>query len=260
METRSSGELDLAAFSPVPRLPWSVMILEPAEAAFAPVNALTQRALLLIGITMLIAAVLGVLLARTITAPVQQLVKGAEEIGKGNLEYRIKVAARRDRQLARTFNQMTEDLQAITASRDELNKEITERKRAEEEIRQAERELEQRVVERTAQLERRNRELSVLYTISRAAAESLELEKTLNSAVEATLEALEIEIGGIYLLEPDGETLTLRVVRGVSDETARNLAGQIRRGHVRQGCRREEAAGPRCPGLSLRAIGALHRS
>ena len=63
----------------------------------------------------------------------------------------------------------------------------------------------------------------MLYTISRATAESLELEKTLNNAVEATLEALEIEIGGVYLLEPDGETLTLRVVQGVSDETARNL-------------------------------------
>jgi len=134
METRSSsGELALAAFAPVPRLPWSVVILEPAEAAFAPVNALTQRALLLIGIAMVIAAVLGVLLARTITQPVRQLVIGAEEIGRGNLEYRIEVAARDEiGQLSQAFNQMTENLQAITASRDELNREIAERKRAEE--------------------------------------------------------------------------------------------------------------------------------
>ena len=134
METRSSsGELALAAFAPVPRLPWAVVILEPAEAAFAPVNALTQRALWLIGITTLIAAVLGVLLARTITQPVRQLVIGAEEIGRGNLEYRIEVAARDEiGQLSQAFNQMTGNLQAITASRDELNREITERKRAEE--------------------------------------------------------------------------------------------------------------------------------
>jgi PAS domain S-box-containing protein len=74
-----------------------------------------------------------------------------------------------------------------------------------------------------AETGRRNRELSVLYTISRAAAESLDLEKTLNNAVEATLEALEIEVGGIYLMEPGGEALTLRVGRGVSDEVAKNL-------------------------------------
>jgi PAS domain S-box-containing protein len=82
---------------------------------------------------------------------------------------------------------------------------ITERKRAEDAIL------------------RRNRELSVLYTISRATAQSLNLEETLNNAMEATLEALDVEVGGIYLLEPEGETLTLRVVRGVSDEVARNL-------------------------------------
>ena len=114
METRSSGgELDLAAFAPVPRLPWSVMILEPTEAVFAPVNALTQSALLLIGITMLIAAVLGVLLARTITRPVRQLVRGAEEIGKGNLDYRIQPQTRDEiGQLADAFNAMAENLQS----------------------------------------------------------------------------------------------------------------------------------------------------
>jgi PAS domain S-box-containing protein len=140
METRSSsGELDLAAFAPVPQLPWAVLILEPTEVAFAPVNALTQRALVLISITMLIAAVLGVLLARTITAPVQQLAMGAEAIGKGNLEYRIEVAARDEiGQLSQAFNQMTENLQAITASRDELNREITERKRMEDALKESE--------------------------------------------------------------------------------------------------------------------------
>jgi PAS domain S-box-containing protein len=81
----------------------------------------------------LIVALLGVLSARTITRPLRQLVVGAEEIGRGNLEYRIEVEARDEiGQLSQAFNQMTENLQAITASRDELNREIAERKRAEE--------------------------------------------------------------------------------------------------------------------------------
>ena len=112
METRSSsGELDLVAFAPVPRVPWAVLILDPTEAAFAPLNALTQRALLLIGVTMLIAAGLGVVLARTITRPVRQLVTGAEEIGRGNLEHRIPASNRAELgQLADAFNTMAENL------------------------------------------------------------------------------------------------------------------------------------------------------
>jgi len=81
----------------------------------------------------LIVALLGVLFARTITRPVRQLVMGAEEIGRGNLDYRIEVEARDEiGQLSQAFNQMTENLRAITASRDELNREIAERKQAEE--------------------------------------------------------------------------------------------------------------------------------
>jgi len=73
------------------------------------------------------------------------------------------------------------------------------------------------------EIDRHNRELSVINAVSRASTESLDLEKTMNQAVDAMLNNLEIEIASVYLMEPDGETLTLRVVRGVSDETARNI-------------------------------------
>jgi PAS domain S-box-containing protein len=101
--------------------------------AFAPIVAL-RNVVLGIGLGVaLIVALLGVLFARTITGPVRQLVEGAEEIGRGNLDYRIAVRGKDEiGQLSQAFNQMTENLQAITASRDELNREIAERKRAEE--------------------------------------------------------------------------------------------------------------------------------
>jgi PAS domain S-box-containing protein len=136
LETRSSsGELDLAAFTSVPELPWSVLILEPVATAYAPLNHLSTQAALYTALVMLMATVLGILLARAITRPVRQLIGGAEEIGQGNLDYRIAVAGRDEiGQLARAFNQMTEDLQAITASRDELNREIVARQQAEERI------------------------------------------------------------------------------------------------------------------------------
>lgn len=68
---------------------------------------------------------------------------------------------------------------------------------------------------------RHSRELSALYTIRRAVAQYLDLEEVLRSGIEATLEALGIDAGGIFLLEPDGQTLTLHVPRGLSDEFVR---------------------------------------
>ena len=76
---------------------------------------------------------------------------------------------------------------------------------------------------------RRNRELSTLYTIDRAAAQSLDLAEILNDSVDKVLETLEVEAGGIFLLEPDGETMTLRVHRGLSDEFVRAVQ------HIRLG-------------------------
>ena len=77
---------------------------------------------------------------------------------------------------------------------------------------------------------RRNRYLSALYSIRRASAQSLDLEQVLTKGVESTLEALGMEAGGIVILEPDGETMTLRAHRGLSDEfvqaTARMKVGE----------------------------------
>lgn len=77
---------------------------------------------------------LSLLFAHTLTDPLRQLVESTEEIGRGNLDYRIKTEGKDEiSTLAQAFNQMTENLQFTTISRDELDKEIIERKKAEEE-------------------------------------------------------------------------------------------------------------------------------
>ena len=92
----------------------------------------------------LVAVVVGflsVVVARTFTNPLRQLVEGTEEIGGGNLDYRIKVEAEDEiGQLAQAFNDMVESLQEITASRDVLNQEIAQRKRIEKALRASEEE------------------------------------------------------------------------------------------------------------------------
>ncbi len=79
--------------------------------AYTPIVAL-RNTVLGIGLAVaLVAALAGVFFARTITGPVRQLVVGAREIGRGNLDYRIKVKARDEiGQLADAFNDMAADL------------------------------------------------------------------------------------------------------------------------------------------------------
>ena len=74
---------------------------------------------------------------------------------------------------------------------------ITERKRAEEEIKQ------------------RNRELSALNTIAATVSQSLDLEEVLNRALDNVMEMMELEVGAIRLLDKQGGTLDLNANRGI---------------------------------------------
>ncbi len=82
-------------------------------------------------------------LSRRISDPINRLRAGTEIIGSGNLDYRTGI--RSDDEIGRlseSFDQMAAGLKAITVSRDELAKEVAERKRAEEALRQNQRFLE----------------------------------------------------------------------------------------------------------------------
>ncbi len=64
--------------------------------------------------------------------PMEKLMEGTEIIGKGDLKYKIDIKGKDEiGNLAAAFNRMTTNLQETTASRDELDKEIAERKQAE---------------------------------------------------------------------------------------------------------------------------------
>jgi PAS domain S-box-containing protein len=112
--------------------------LDQAE-AYTPARALASTMGLIGGLVLLLGSIVAFGMSRSITRPVQQLVQGAAEIGRGNLEYRIAMQAKDEiGQLAGAFDQMTEHLQKTLVSRDDLLAEIAERKRAEETLHQSE--------------------------------------------------------------------------------------------------------------------------
>ena len=76
---------------------------------------------------------------RSIARPIAELEKDIRIIGSGNLDHKVGTTAKDEiGQLSRAFDMMTGDLKESTASIVELNKEIGERKRAEEAFRESE--------------------------------------------------------------------------------------------------------------------------
>jgi signal transduction histidine kinase len=111
------------AFTAIADLRWTVFAISLAVGIFA--------------------ALCGYLVARTVTKPVRELVAGTEQIGKGNLKYRVATAAKDEiGELSRAFDRMTERLTEALVSRNELAKEVSERKRAEHELKETVKELE----------------------------------------------------------------------------------------------------------------------
>ena len=89
-------------------------------------------------ITLLAVAVLW-FISGSIVKPIHALHRGTEIIGEGNLDYKVGTKAKDEiGQLTRAFDQMTENLKSTTTSIDNLNKEISERKRSEKTLQESE--------------------------------------------------------------------------------------------------------------------------
>jgi GAF domain-containing protein len=64
----------------------------------------------------------------------------------------------------------------------------------------------------------RTKELATLNTIAAVVSQSLDLDEVLSDALDKTLQMMEIEAGGIYLLDEESEVLTVAIQRGFSPQ------------------------------------------
>ncbi len=190
---------EVVAFAPLSQAPWGVAV-EQEEAEFLAPSMEASRRMEVVAVVVVVAALLMTwLTTRSVLEPVRKLSAASERIAAGDLATPVPPLGQDEiGELGRRF----EAMRARLARWGE--------------------ELE-------AAVQKRTRELSTLYTIDRAAAESLDLDVILAESLDKVLEVLEVEAGAILLLEPDGQTLATRAHRGYSEEFARTMR------HIRLG-------------------------
>jgi signal transduction histidine kinase len=133
------GETILAAWQYLPTPRWGMVVKIDAREAFAPAIKL-RNWILLTGIIFITAVVFLILLvSQSISNPIKVLQKGAEIIGSGNLDYTVGTDKKDEiGQLSRAFDKMMGRLKErtteLSALNEQLQREVEERTRAEEEI------------------------------------------------------------------------------------------------------------------------------
>ena len=180
------GRDTVASFAPIPGTPWSLVTQESWKALIRAGQEYRGFLLLLLALGVVVPALVVAVGVRRLTTPITDLIRASREVARGHLGQTI-VAQTGDEieELADQFNLMSIQLQESYAN------------------------LEHRVAIRT-------RELAALNAIATAVSQSLDLEETLDGALNTTLKVMDIEVGGIYLLDEAAGLLDIAAQRGLS--------------------------------------------
>ncbi len=129
----------LGAHGYIPQMQWGVLAEIDAKEAYRSLRLLRLVFFLTISLVPFIAWQLGIWISGLVTGPLHRLHKGTEIIGSGNLDHKVGTNAKDEvGQLSRAFDAMTAHLRTSTTSIENLNKEIAERKRAQEALKESE--------------------------------------------------------------------------------------------------------------------------
>jgi len=112
-------------------LKWTLIVEQDESQALSMLRGMDYLVFVIVLSAAVVAGFISYATALSITRPIGDLKKGASILATGNLDYRIR--SREEDELgglAKSFDDMAEDLKRVTASRDELARETAERRRA----------------------------------------------------------------------------------------------------------------------------------
>ncbi|MDI6602512.1 MAG: HAMP domain-containing protein [Patescibacteria group bacterium] len=148
--------------------PWSLFLGVSLEPVVAARRTIIAHSLDFLVLTIIFIALISFYFAKEVTNPLKHLREGAETIGKGNLDYRIKIKTGDEiEELANAFNKMAEDLKrsytALEESKKVLEIKVAARTKELKELAEG---LEEEVERRTKEVRERMEELEKFHRLA----------------------------------------------------------------------------------------------
>ncbi|MFA5338511.1 MAG: ATP-binding protein, partial [Candidatus Omnitrophota bacterium] len=123
-------------------LGWILLIEHETKEIFSPVTKLRNSLIILLFGGTILNVIIGLFISHSISNPAEKLASAARDVGEGKLDTYVQISSHDEfGLLAVSFNEMAENLRKSTTSIENLNKEISERKKVEEHLRNTYEEL-----------------------------------------------------------------------------------------------------------------------
>ncbi|MFT9486754.1 MAG: ATP-binding protein [Tepidibacillus sp.] len=107
-----TGEKVMGAYAPIKSANWGVVIEQPIDKAFAPIDLLVQRLILMMLIVTLIVVLVSIIFGVWFTKPIELMEKAVRKVTQGFLNVKINYKAKDEfGKLSEAFNRMTNELQ-----------------------------------------------------------------------------------------------------------------------------------------------------
>ena len=108
-----NGVRYLVALRSLPAYGWGVLVLQPYDAAYAAISALTRLTLIALGVALLAALLLGFFFGFRLSRPILAVAKAAGQVAEGDFAVRVPIQTRDEvGEMAVSFNRMAGDLQS----------------------------------------------------------------------------------------------------------------------------------------------------
>jgi len=211
--TDIQGRQMLTAHASSQPLAWTVFVESPIDEAFSPLYDSLIRTAVLLFIGLVLAVIVGLLLARRITGPIRALQEGASQIGGGELSERIEISTGDEiEDLAEQFNDMAGELQTSYAT------------------------LERNVEERTHELSEALDQLRALGEVGQAVNSSLDLKQVLETIVAHAVDLSATDAGAIFEMDEETGAFRLQATYRMDEDLVRSMeSARIESGNIEFG-------------------------